>query len=95
MLKSKMLLLIHILSSLNECFPGFTVTNTACCGIGRNGGQLTCLPGQPPCLNRDEYVFWDAFHPSAAANTVIAQRSYNAQRSSDVNPIDISQLAQL
>ncbi|KAG7593320.1 GDSL lipase/esterase [Arabidopsis thaliana x Arabidopsis arenosa] len=79
----------------NPSAYGFTVTNAACCGIGRNGGQLTCLPGQPPCLNRDEYVFWDAFHPSAAANTVIAQRSYNAQRSSDVNPIDISQLAQL
>jgi len=76
-------------------FLGFTNTNTACCGIGRNGGQLTCLPGEPPCLNRDEYVFWDAFHPSAAANTAIAKRSYNAQRSSDVYPIDISQLAQL
>ncbi|KFK44793.1 hypothetical protein AALP_AA1G304100 [Arabis alpina] len=74
---------------------GFTDTNTACCGVGRNGGQLTCLPGQPPCLNRDEHVFWDAFHPTDAANTIIAQRSYQAQSSSDVYPIDISTLAQL
>ena len=76
-------------------FSGFTVTNAACCGVGRNGGQLTCLPGQSPCPNRDEYVFWDAFHPTDHANTIIAQRSYNAQSSDDVYPIDISALARL
>ncbi|KAL1205166.1 GDSL esterase/lipase [Cardamine amara subsp. amara] len=79
----------------NPSAYGFRVTNAACCGIGRNGGQLTCLPGQPPCANRDEYVFWDAFHPTDAANTLIARRSYKAESSSDVYPMDISQLAQL
>lgn len=79
----------------NPSAYGFRVTNAACCGVGRNGGQLTCLPGQAPCPNRDEFVFWDAFHPTDAANTIIAQRSFNAQSSSDVYPIDISTLAQL
>ncbi|CAN8290812.1 unnamed protein product [Cochlearia groenlandica] len=79
----------------NPSSYGFRVTNAACCGVGRNGGQLTCLPGQGPCPNRDEYVFWDAFHPTDAANTIIAKRSYNAQTSSDVYPIDISSLAKL
>ncbi|CAF2251549.1 hypothetical protein BRARA_H01938 [Brassica rapa] len=79
----------------NPSAYGFTVTNAACCGVGRNGGQLTCLPGQGPCPNRNEYVFWDAFHPTDAANTIIAQRSYKAQSSSDVYPIDISALARL
>uniref|UniRef100_A0A1J3EVX5 GDSL esterase/lipase n=1 Tax=Noccaea caerulescens TaxID=107243 RepID=A0A1J3EVX5_NOCCA len=79
----------------NPSAYGFRVTNAACCGIGRNRGQLTCLPGQPPCPNRDEYVFWDAFHPTDKANTLIAQRSFNARSSSDVDPIDISTLARL
>ncbi|KAL1205165.1 GDSL esterase/lipase [Cardamine amara subsp. amara] len=75
---------------------GFSVTNTACCGVGRNRGQLTCLPFVGfPCANRDEYLFWDAFHPTEAANKLIAQRSYTSQSPSDVYPMDISQLAAL
>lgn len=74
---------------------GFRVTNTGCCGVGRNNGQITCLPLQTPCRNRREYVFWDAFHPTEAANTIIATRSYSAQSPSDAYPIDIRRLAQL
>ncbi|KAL4204854.1 hypothetical protein AMTRI_Chr01g111800 [Amborella trichopoda] len=74
---------------------GFTVTNVGCCGVGRNNGQITCLPYQTPCQNRRQYVFWDAFHPTEAANIVIARRSYAAQSSSDAYPIDIRRLAQL
>ncbi|KAK1424875.1 hypothetical protein QVD17_20216 [Tagetes erecta] len=73
---------------------GFTVTNAGCCGVGRNNGQITCLPGQTPCQNRDEHIFWDAFHPTEAANVIIGRRSYNGQ-SSDAYPMDINQLAQL
>lgn len=71
------------------------MTNAGCCGIGRNAGQITCLPGQRPCRDRNAYVFWDAFHPTEAANVIIARRSYNAQSASDAYPMDISRLAQL
>ncbi|KAF3450514.1 hypothetical protein FNV43_RR06599 [Rhamnella rubrinervis] len=74
---------------------GFRVTNTGCCGVGRNNGQITCLPLQTPCQNRDEYLFWDAFHPTEAGNTVVGRRAYSAQRPSDAYPIDIRRLAQL
>ncbi|KAK9153175.1 hypothetical protein Sjap_000655 [Stephania japonica] len=74
---------------------GITVTNRGCCGVGRNNGQITCLPLQTPCSNRNQYFFWDAFHPSSAANLIIGRRSYNAQSSSDAYPIDIRRLAQL
>ncbi|CAK9154697.1 unnamed protein product [Ilex paraguariensis] len=73
---------------------GFRVTNAGCCGVGRNNGQITCLPYQPACQNRDEYLFWDAFHPSEAANVIVGRRSYNAESSSDAYPIDIRRLAQ-
>ncbi|KAE7996330.1 hypothetical protein FH972_001061 [Carpinus fangiana] len=74
---------------------GFRVVNAGCCGVGRNNGQITCLPYQTPCQNRDEYLFWDAFHPSEAGNAIIGRRAYNAQSASDAYPVDISQLAQL
>ncbi|XXG90344.1 hypothetical protein AAC387_Pa12g2130 [Persea americana] len=74
---------------------GFTVRNTGCCGVGRNNGQITCLPLQTPCQNRDEYVFWDAFHPTEAFNVIFARRAYSAESSSDAYPVDIRGLAQL
>ncbi|XP_044461120.1 GDSL esterase/lipase At5g45670-like [Mangifera indica] len=74
---------------------GFRVTNAGCCGVGRNNGQITCLPAQTPCPNRREYVFWDAFHPTEAANEIIGRRSYSAQSASDAYPMDIRRLAQL
>ncbi|KAL5772095.1 hypothetical protein ACOSQ2_012019 [Xanthoceras sorbifolium] len=74
---------------------GFRVTNRGCCGVGRNNGQITCLPLQTPCPNRKEYAFWDAFHPTEAANAIIGRRSYSAQSPSDTYPIDIRRLAQL
>ncbi|KAF8411102.1 hypothetical protein HHK36_003641 [Tetracentron sinense] len=79
----------------NPSSYGFTVTNAGCCGVGRNNGQITCLPLQTPCQNRDEYLFWDAFHPTEAANVIIGRRSYSAQSSSDAYPVDIRRLAQL
>ncbi|KAK8629970.1 hypothetical protein V6N13_078784 [Hibiscus sabdariffa] len=74
---------------------GFRVTNAGCCGVGRNNGQITCLPLQTPCRNRNEYLFWDAFHPTEAANVIIGRRSYSAQSPADAYPIDIRRLAQL
>ncbi|KAI3466781.1 hypothetical protein Pfo_023444 [Paulownia fortunei] len=74
---------------------GFRVTNAGCCGVGRNNGQITCLPLQTPCQNRDEHLFWDAFHPTEAANIIVGRRSYSAQKTSDAYPFDIRRLAQL
>ena len=74
---------------------GFRVTNSGCCGVGRNNGQITCLPLQTPCPNRREYLFWDAFHPTEAGNDIIARRAYSAQSASDAYPTDIRRLAQV
>ncbi|XVF87251.1 hypothetical protein PTKIN_Ptkin18bG0103800 [Pterospermum kingtungense] len=79
----------------NPAAYGFRVTNAGCCGVGRNNGQITCLPLQTPCPNRKEYLFWDAFHPTEAANVIIGRRSYSAQSPSDAYPMDIRRLAQL
>ncbi|XP_031490479.1 GDSL esterase/lipase At1g71250-like [Nymphaea colorata] len=70
---------------------GFTVRDRGCCGVDTDQGQIDCIPLTPPCQNRSEYVFWDAFHPTEAANRVLAQRVY-AGPSSDCYPINVSQL---
>ncbi|KAL5727373.1 GDSL lipolytic enzyme [Ranunculus cassubicifolius] len=73
---------------------GFSVANQACCGSGRYGGTLTCLPLQSPCLNRDEYIFWDSFHPTQAVNAIVADRCYYPN-TTDCYPISISELARI
>ncbi|MFS7983712.1 putative triacylglycerol lipase [Helianthus anomalus] len=78
----------------NPARYGFRVRDRACCGLGRNQGQITCIPNLMPCANRNEYVFWDAFHPTQAANGVLAQRAYSGS-TTDSFPINVQQLAQL
>ncbi|XP_074570589.1 GDSL esterase/lipase At1g71691-like [Curcuma longa] len=73
---------------------GFSVIDRGCCGIGRNSGQITCLPFQTPCANRDQYVFWDAFHPTAAVNIILAKKAFRGG-ADVVFPMNIHQLANL
>ncbi|PIN12498.1 Triacylglycerol lipase [Handroanthus impetiginosus] len=73
---------------------GFSVLNRGCCGIGRNRGQITCLPFQTPCPDRNQYVFWDAFHPTQAVNVLFGQKAFNGN-TDVVYPINIEQLASL
>lgn len=52
---------------------GFFEARRACCGTGTVETSLLCnarVVGT--CMNATEYVFWDGFHPSEAANQVLA-----------------------
>ena len=73
---------------------GFTVVDRGCCGIGRNGGQVTCLPFMAPCDDRERYVFWDAYHPTAAVNIIIARLAFHGG-TDVISPINVRQLAGL
>ncbi|KAD5960656.1 hypothetical protein E3N88_12128 [Mikania micrantha] len=55
---------------------GFKVSNASCCNVDTAVGGL-CLSNASVCKNRKEYVFWDAFHPSDAANAVLAERFFS------------------
>ena len=72
---------------------GFEVIDKGCCGVGRNNGQITCLPLQRSCEDRRKYLFWDAFHPTEVANIMLAKSTYSTQ--SYTYPISIQQLAML
>lgn len=70
---------------------GFEVVDKGCCGVGRNNGQITCLPLQQPCEDRRKYLFWDAFHPTELANILLAKSTFTSN--SYIYPINIQQLA--
>ncbi|KAK7245599.1 hypothetical protein RIF29_40446 [Crotalaria pallida] len=68
---------------------GFTVTSASCCPT-RADGQ--CAPNQTPCQNRNQYVFYDQFHPTEAVNLFTAIGSYNASNPAFTYPVDIKHL---
>ncbi|CAO2837652.1 unnamed protein product [Amaranthus hypochondriacus] len=74
---------------------GLEEVETGCCGVGKNNGQITCLPLQTPCENRNKYLFWDAFHPTEVANIILAKKAYSSKSKSFAYPINIQQLAML
>ncbi|KAI3451291.1 hypothetical protein Pfo_007956 [Paulownia fortunei] len=69
----------------NPSAYGFKVSNTSCCNVDTNLGGL-CLPNSKLCSNRSDYVFWDAFHPSDAANAVLAEHFFNTILSNSPSP---------
>ncbi|KFK41547.1 hypothetical protein AALP_AA2G143400 [Arabis alpina] len=78
----------------NPASYGFSVVDRACCGIGRNQGEITCMPMQYPCLNRSQYVFWDAFHPTQTANSILVRRAFYGPPS-DAYPVNVQQMTLL
>ncbi|KAI3688135.1 hypothetical protein L1987_81843 [Smallanthus sonchifolius] len=52
---------------------GFFEARKACCGTGLVETSYLCNKKSPgTCKNASEYVFWDGFHPSEAANKILA-----------------------
>ncbi|WOG85038.1 hypothetical protein DCAR_0104224 [Daucus carota subsp. sativus] len=79
----------------NAATFGFKDTTDGCCGVGKNHGLFTCLPGIASCPNRNEFLFWDAYHPTEATNIIGSKRSYMKEKPDDVYPHDIHTLITL
>ncbi|KAJ4753690.1 GDSL esterase/lipase [Rhynchospora pubera] len=72
---------------------GFDVPDAACCYLlGHHGGILPCGPGPVKvCADRSKYIFWDAYHPSEAANVIITRRLLDGDKN-DIFPMNMRQL---
>ncbi|MBA0861760.1 hypothetical protein Goshw_000572 [Gossypium schwendimanii] len=74
---------------------GFTTASKACCG---NGGQFSgiipCGPTSSLCKDREKHVFWDPYHPSEAANVIIARQLLNGS-TKYISPVNLKQLRNL
>ncbi|XP_074574619.1 GDSL esterase/lipase At5g37690-like [Curcuma longa] len=64
---------------------GFKISHTSCCNVDTTVGGL-CLPNSNPCRDRREYVFWDAYHPTDAANEVLANILFSDPEVTRVHP---------
>ncbi|KAB1213830.1 hypothetical protein CJ030_MR5G017093 [Morella rubra] len=87
----------HIVDDILQNFMsyGFENANSACCRVaGRFGGLIPCGSLSKVCEDRSKFVFWDPYHPSDAANVIVARRLMDGD-SSDITPINIRQLAEL
>ena len=71
---------------------GFETASVACCGNGGSyDGLVPCGPTTSLCDDRDKHVFWDPYHPSEAANALIARRILDGGPE-DVSPVNVRQL---
>ncbi|XP_016454251.1 GDSL esterase/lipase At2g23540-like [Nicotiana tabacum] len=74
---------------------GFVTATKACCG---NGGQFAgivpCGPTSSMCSDRDKHVFWDPYHPSEAANLIIAKQLLEGDPKY-ISPVNLKQLRDL
>lgn len=88
----------HIFTDIIQNYKsyGFENANSACCSsVGRRGGIVPCGPGPSAvCPDRSKYVFWDAYHPSDASNSILAKRLMDGN-SEDISPINLRQFAKL
>ncbi|PON39584.1 Lipase [Trema orientale] len=67
---------------------GFYEARKGCCGTGLLETSILCNSlSIGTCTNASEYVFWDAFHPSEAANKILAE-SLSAAGISLVYPLN-------
>ncbi|CAN6685202.1 unnamed protein product [Malus baccata var. baccata] len=55
----------------------FTQVEAPCCGAGKLNGESFCSPYANLCLIRDNYLFWDLYHPTQAASKLAAVTLFN------------------
>ncbi|KAL7611887.1 GDSL esterase/lipase LTL1 [Lactuca sativa] len=73
---------------------GFVTSKIACCGQGPYNGIGLCTPMSNLCPNRDQYAFWDAFHPSEKANRIIVDQIMMGS-TKYMNPMNLSTILAL
>ncbi|KAI4364534.1 hypothetical protein MLD38_020611 [Melastoma candidum] len=73
---------------------GFVTSKVACCGQGPYNGLGLCTVASNLCANRDQYAFWDPFHPSERANRIIVQQIMTGS-TKYMNPMNLSTILAL
>ncbi|KAL2941276.1 hypothetical protein RDABS01_029626 [Bienertia sinuspersici] len=73
---------------------GFVTSKVACCGQGPYNGLGICTVVSNLCPNRDEYAFWDSFHPTEKANRIIVQQILEGD-TNYMHPMNLSTIMEL
>ncbi|XP_074283016.1 GDSL esterase/lipase 7-like [Silene latifolia] len=96
-LQGSHVVLAHIYSTTYDVITnpskyGLRDSTNPCCRTWFNGG-LQCIPEQTPCSNPNEHFFWDGYHPTEAAFSIMATEFLYG--SSACSPISLQQLVEL
>ncbi|XP_031114635.1 GDSL esterase/lipase At5g55050 [Ipomoea triloba] len=78
----------------NPSTYGFKEVKAACCGLGRLNAEIPCTPISIYCSNRSDYIFWDRYHPTEAAASVLASAVFSGSKQY-ANPVNLNQLISL
>ncbi|KAL5566821.1 hypothetical protein UlMin_029985 [Ulmus minor] len=70
---------------------GFSNSKVACCGQGPYNGLGLCTGLSNLCPKRDDYAFWDNFHPSEKACKIIVDHMLTGS-TRYMNPMNLSTL---
>ncbi|XP_050365488.1 GDSL esterase/lipase At5g37690-like [Argentina anserina] len=76
----------------NPLLFNFTEVESACCGSGKLNAESFCKQGSNLCSDRNQYLFWDRFHPSQAASKLAAITLFSGGQPF-VSPVNFYQLA--
>ncbi|XP_048128991.1 GDSL esterase/lipase 7-like [Rhodamnia argentea] len=77
---------------INPSEYGLTDSKNPCCKTWGNG-TLSCIPFLTPCPDAGKHFFWDGYHPTDVASSILASRCFN-----DTNvcsPISVQDLVQM
>lgn len=69
---AKFIMIDPPLSNYND----INVTDTPCCEVSSAYAKGSCTPNQVPCSNRENYFFWDAFHPTERVSIIAGTVAY-------------------
>ncbi|KAK6946927.1 GDSL lipase/esterase [Dillenia turbinata] len=70
---------------------GFTETKAACCGLGTLNAEVPCLPISNYCPNRNDHVFWDLYHPTQAAASILTDNLFDGT-GQYTHPVNVREL---
>ncbi|KVH91828.1 Lipase, GDSL [Cynara cardunculus var. scolymus] len=71
---------------------GFSVSDKACCGLGRYNGWMMCISPGMACGNASNYLWWDQFHPTAAVNEILAENVWSGLHTRMCYPMNMEQM---
>ncbi|KAF3453442.1 hypothetical protein FNV43_RR03882 [Rhamnella rubrinervis] len=73
---------------------GFAEVKATCCGLGNLNADSFCLPISHYCSNRRDHIFWDKFHPTEAASSILVDKIFDGTVQYSF-PINVKQLIAL
>nr|XP_043610629.1 GDSL esterase/lipase At5g45670-like [Erigeron canadensis] len=67
-----------LINTLHGYPNDINVTDTPCCEISNTNGKGNCIPNKVPCSNRQNYFFWDSFHPTERVSILDGTKAYES-----------------